>query len=226
MRAPELPRLNPAHLRTDGLAGPAVRQAARQYVQDGEPLATFLTDLEVAFQALDLPPPSTAVVKQASIAWADEFLGGLEGLACRDPLTGMSSAEHARVHLRSLYRALGALDDGQAAELHALVVVSLIEANPRTQTDPLDVAFHDSLRLATVADLIRTIFGHCEVVTALDPGRVLAVVSRDAELDDHADALAWHLRRRLPVSSAPRVLVEEMPPAEDQAIALLDALTA
>lgn len=222
MRAPEHSRLDPAHLRTPGLVGPAVREAARQYVRDGEPLATFLADLEVAYQVLALPPPSTDLVKQASIAWADEFLGGLEGIACRDPLTGMSSAEHARVHLRSLYRAL----DEHSVELHALVVVSLFEARPRRRADPLEEAFRDSLRLATIADTIRTTFDRCEVIASLDAGRVVAVVNRDELLDHHADELAWHLRRRLPVSSAPRVLVEAMPPAEDQAIALLDALTA
>ncbi|RNL78441.1 hypothetical protein [Nocardioides marmorisolisilvae] len=225
MRATDRTQHTPLALPSSGLAGPAVREAARQYVRDGEPLATFLGDLEVAYQVLNLPPPSLDLVKQASIAWADEFLGKLDGLACEDPLTGMSSAQHARVHLQSLYRSCA--DRGEHPDdAHALVIVSLVEACPTPEADVLEAAFHQSLRLATISDTLRSTFARCDVVAALDHGRVLAVVSRDDSLAHRADELAWLLRRRLPVSSAPRVLVEPMPVAADQALALLDDLNA
>ena len=225
MRATHRPQQpNLIHLPDHGLAGPAVREAARQYVRDGEPLATFLADLEFAYQVLNLPPPGTELVKQASIAWADEFLGEIDGIACADPLTGMATTEHARKHLRSLYRAHA--EDRTVLDAHALVIVSLFESHPRPVTDVLEAAFQQSLRLATVADTLRSTFERCDVVTALDYGRVLAVVARDEFLQNRADELAWLLRRRLPVSSAPRVLVESMPVAEDEAVALLDDLGA
>lgn len=225
MPAPDRPQPTRFALPEIAQAGPAVREAARQYVRDGEPLATFLADLEVAYQVLDLPPPSTELVKQASIAWADEFLGEVDGLAREDPLTGMSSAEHARMHLQSLYRSTGERPQS-AVDTHALVVVSLFEAHPRPATDVLEAAFHQSLRLATVADTIRATFERCDVIAALDHGRVVAVVSRDELVMHRADEVAWLLRRRLPVSSAPRVLVEMLPPTEHRALALLGELGA
>jgi hypothetical protein len=234
MPAPRIPEQTRSTLPENGLAGPALSEAARRYVRDGEPLSTFLADLEVAYQVLDLPPPSTALVKQASIAWADEFVGELGGIACEDPLTGMSSPEHARVHLSSLYRGVapasadpaGADPASAGPEGHALVVVSLVETCAPRETDVLEAAFRQSLRLATVAETVRTTFHRCDVITALDHGRVVAVVSQGEALVQQAEELAWLLRRRLPVSSAPRVLIETMPPTEHQAIALLDALSA
>jgi hypothetical protein len=133
------------------------------------------------------------------------------------------------VHLSSLYRAAAAAGTSPSSagpEGHALVVVSLVETCAPRETDVLEAAFQQSLRLATVAETVRTTFHRCEVVTALDHGRVVAVVSQDEALVQQADELAWLLRRRLPVSSAPRVLIETMPPTEHQAIALLDALSA
>jgi len=226
MRATDRPQQNPLHLPDSGLPGPAVREAARQYVRDGEPLATFLTDLEVAYQVLNLPPPNAELVKQASIAWADEFLGEFEGVAREDPLTGMSSAEHARAHLRTLYRAGGGDCTRELLDDRALLIVSLFESNPRPKIDVLEAAFDQSLRLATVADTIRTTFDCCDVVAALDHGRVLAVVGCDEFVENRTDELAWLLRRRLPVSSAPRVRVEPMPADVEQAVAFLDDLTA
>lgn len=208
-----------------GTSGPALRAAARQYVGDGEALATFLDDLEFAHQALDLPPPSIDVVKAASLAWADEILGKLEGIACEDPLTGMSSAAHARVHLKALYRASDARAGADVLSAYRLVVVSMFESDPDpSRSHPLEAAFDQSLRLATVAEAVRLTFRRCDVVAPLQPGRVLAVVGREDGPDDRADELACLLRRRLPISCAPRVLVEPMPASEEGALALLETL--
>lgn len=215
------PLLHPA----GSLTGAAIRDAARDYVVAGEPLTTFLGDLEAAFEVLELPPPSTEVVKLASIAWADEFLGTLEDLACADPLTGMSSAEHARAHLRTLYRAGDEQYVAEVLDTRALVIVSVFQAYPQPRSDALETAFEESLRLATIAETIRTTFERCDVVAALDYGRVLAVIARDELLHQRTDELAWVLRRRLPVSSAPRVLVDSMPDCENSACALLDDLS-
>lgn len=227
MPATESPDPSPLRLPGDVTnTGSALQEAARKYVGDGESLGTFLADLEVAYQALNHQPPSTEVVKQASIAWADEFLGRLDGIACEDPLTGMSSPEHARVHLRTLYRTGDAGRTMRVLDAHALVIVSLIDSDPTPKRDVLEATFDLSLRLATVGEAIRSSFERCDVVASLDCGRVLAVVGRDEFLQNRAEELAWLLRRRLPVSSAPRVLVEPMPASETSACALLDDLTA
>ena len=201
--------------------GPAMREAARRYVRDGEPLAAFLADLEVAYRVLDLPPPGTEVVKEASIAWADEFLSKLDPVTCEDPLTGMSGPEHARAYLSASARS----EEGSCAAppgVHAVVVVVLAEPEVvAPSADELEATFERSLQLATVGETIRATFERCDVVSALGPRRVLAVVGRDQYLENRADELDWLLRRRLPVSSAPQVLVLPMPDDEDQTDALL-----
>ena len=214
-------------LPSSGLSGSAIREAARQYVADGEALATFLADLEVAHQALHLPSPGKELVKAASLAWADEILAKLDDVACENPLTGMSSAEHARIHLRTLYQTGDAERTTRVLDAHALVIVSLFESDPAApKACELEAAFDQSLRLATVGETIRATFERCDVLATMQPGRVLAVVSRDQFLENRAEELAWLLRRRLPISSAPRVHVDTMPPTEDAACALLDDLTA
>lgn len=208
-------------------SGSALREAARQYVVDGEPLATFLGDLELAHELLKLPPPSTDVVKAASLAWADEFLGRLDGVACENPLTGMSTGEHALVHLRTLYRTGDTARTARVLAGHALVIVSLFHLDPATpKAHDLETAFDESLKLATVAETIRATFERCDVIAALEGGRVLALVERDEFVENRVDELSWLLRRRLPISSVPRVLVEPMPETEEGACALLDELTA
>lgn len=202
--------------------GPAMREAARRYVRDAEPLAAFLADLEVAYRVLDLPPPSTETVKEASIAWADEFLRKLDGVTCEDPLTGMSGPEHARAYLSALVRTEQERCTDPPLQTHAVVSVVLAEPEAAVQDEnELETAFDRSLQLATVGETIRATFERCDVVSALGPRRVLAVVGRDQFLDNRAEELDWLLRRRLPVSSAPRVQVRSMPRDEDQTDALL-----
>jgi len=204
-----------------GLSAPAIRDAARQYVADGESLATFLADLEIAHRALGVPPPSAESVKRASLAWSDEILATLNGVACEDPLTGLSTLEHARLHFRALYR----LDEpglpSRVMDQFAVVLVSLLEVD-RAPADELTRAFDRALRLATVGELIRAAYDRCVVLAELPHGRVLAVVSADGP--ESADQLARSLRRRLPISSAPRVLVEPLPATGEHADALLDRL--
>jgi hypothetical protein len=207
---------------TGGTPGPAMREAARQYVRDGEPLATFLTDLEVAYQAMDQPPPGTEVIKEASIAWADEFLARLDGVAFEDPLTGLSGPEHARVHLGGFYRVDDPEGRQESLETNAIVVVTLAE--PCSPVTELDAAFDQSLQLATVGETIRATFECCDLICALGRRRVLAVVGHDLFLNNRAEELDWLLRRRLPISSAPQVLVRPMPEDEERAGALLDDL--
>jgi len=204
--------------------GPAMREAARRYVRDGEPLAAFLADIEVAHRVLDLPPPTTEIVKEASIAWADEFIGKLDGTACEDPLTGMSGPENARAYLTALARTDEQCPGRPAS--HAVVVVTLAESEGTAPTSSdLEAAFDRSLQLATVAETLRAVFERCDVVSALGPRRVLAVVGNDPLLRNRADELDWLLRRRLPVSSAPEVRVEQVPEDERQTNAFLEDLT-
>jgi hypothetical protein len=194
----------------------AIQEAARRYVADGEPLDAFLGDLEFAFHVLDLAPPSREVVKEASLAWADEILDTLASVACQNPLTGLSTLEHARDHVRALPRALTD---------YAVVVVSLLASDqPDARRDVLDEAFDQSLRLAVVGETIRSTFEGCDVVASRSQGRVLAIVRAHELLPERADELACQLRRRLPVRSAPRVLVEPLPPTEHLVLELLDDL--
>lgn len=204
----------------------AIRSAARLYVRDGESLETFLEDLEAAHDALGLPPASTEMVKEASIAWADESLAVFDGEAFEDPLTGLATPGYARSRLRALYRTRPGRPDTTVPGAHAVIIVTLIESDPgSTQKLPIDAAFDQSLRLATVAETIRATFDRCEVVTALGNGRTLAVVARDQYLTNRIDELSWLLRRRLPVRCAPRVLAESLPETETDAYLMLDELS-
>lgn len=198
--------------------GPAttIREAARRYVADGEPLDAFLDDLEFAYYLLDLAPPSPEVVREASLAWADEILGILDRVACHNPLTGLSTLEHARRHLQVL---------GQGLTEHAVVVVSLLgAASSGGRRDLLEAAFEESLRLAVVGETVRSIFEQCDLLVSLPHGRVLAVVRAGSSLEEQADTLARQLRRSLPISSAPRVRVTAMPPTEALVLELLEEL--
>lgn len=206
-----VPALDPAGSIVDACA-----VVGRDLAQDGVSLAETLDGLRTTFRLVCGGDPGYAALQAISVAWAEAVLGYLHQLSCEDPLTGLASLAHVRSRVSELYR--GQLRDHLVVrERHALVVVAVpVQGSARGSGSALLV---ESLEAGRVGAIARTVFSGAETIGHLAPGRVVALVARDALL-----ARRTTLLRRL-LDGPVRVWIEGLPDSDAAAAQLLDELT-
>ena len=208
-------------------------EVGRDQATDGVPLDQIFDDLEKTCLAVGAGPPSYDVVRALSLAWNEVSLQYLHGLSCEDPLTGLASLPHLRSRIDELYRAAERGGDYPSSD-YALVIVELgarASAGRRSPTgsaaESVSARFSTVLRMAEVAEALRTVFSGGETLGRIAGHRVAALVPRDAALGASVEAL-----RQLLVSwaggdtvrEAPRVWIESLPSGGELTSALLDEL--
>jgi len=162
---------------------PACAVAGRALAWDGVSLGEALSGLRATYAALGGaggPGPDFAALEALAVAWSEATLEFLHDVSCEDPLTGLASLPHLRTRLAELYRE--AERTGRSLRTtHALVVVDVGGgAGGGAPTD----GFSRALRLAAVADAMRTVFPGEETLARVGANRVVALVRRTAELGE------------------------------------------
>ncbi|WP_148574673.1 hypothetical protein [Nocardioides caldifontis] len=154
--------------------------AGRALAWDGASLGEALSGLRETWEALGGAAPDFAAVEALSVAWSEATLEFLHDVSCEDPLTGLASLPHLRTRLSEVYREAERLGTS-VRRTHALVVVQVGgSAGGDVPTD----GFTRALRLAALADALRTVFAGEEVIAGGGAGRVVALVRRTPELGE------------------------------------------
>jgi hypothetical protein len=181
---------------------------------DGSPIQEVLDLVERAFDG----EPRYASVRAACVGWAEGALGRAHEAGCEDPLTSLSTVPHLHSRLGDVYRA-AAVEEQRAGAEHVLVVVEPTGRRPRSGLEA-------SLEALEVGQVLRTVFPGGETVARVGPARFAVLTVRE-RADATTLALVGVLLGRTPAgASAPRLWVEELPPAADDLPGLLQALGA
>ena len=200
-----------------GEPGPAVLDACLyaglELGRDGVPLDDALDGLRRTCLRVTDRDPSYPVLRAVASGWSEATLGYLHQLTCEDPLTGLASLPHLRSRISELYRDQG-ISGRPVRETHALVVVDTVDPGD------LDV-FAAALRIARLAETVRTVFSGGETLGRVGRERIAVLIRRDERLPRRLGLLRNLLSGVLP---APRVWVESLPGDDDAAAALLDEL--
>ena len=154
--------------------------AGRALAWDGASLGEALSGLRETWEALGDAAPDFTAVEALSVAWSEATLEFLHDVSCEDPLTGLASLPHLRTRLAEVYREAERTGTS-VRRSHALVVVQVGgSAGGDAPTDNFTMA----LRLAALADALRTVFAGEEVIARAASGRVVALVRRTPELGE------------------------------------------
>lgn len=194
--------------------------AGRALAWDGVSLGEALSGLRDTCAAVGVAAQEVAAVEALSVAWSEATLEFLHDVSCEDPLTGLASLPHLRTRLAELYREAEA--SGSSVRLtHALVVVD-IGGDIGASVPPAD-AFTGALRLAAVADGLRTVFTGGETIARASGRRVLALVNRSPELGESV-AIATGILDDVGLGGA-RLWIEGLPEHPSLAGRVLNDLT-
>lgn len=184
----------------------ACAEVGRALARDGASLGEALSGLCATYEAVAQASPDFQAVEAMSVAWSDVTLDFLHEVTCEDPLTGLATIPHLRTRLTEVYRDAARTGIGVAVS-HALLVVDLsagtVPAGPHA-------AFSRALRLAGVADVVRTAFAGEETIARAGSDRVVALVRRTPLLGQGV-AVTRELLTDLEPSAQPRVWVEGLP---------------
>lgn len=195
----------------------AAAATGRTLALDGASLGEALSGLRATYDVLGDASPGFEVIEALCVAWSEATLDFLHELSCEDPLTGLASLAHLRTRLAEVYREAERCGE-DVARSHALAVVQL----PRTRRDS-DAPFGRALRMAAVAEAIRTVFPGEETIGRAGPLRAVCLVRRDAGLAA-ALSLLRELLADLGVGTGARVWIEGLPAAPDLGVRLLSEL--
>ncbi len=192
--------------------------------EEGLGLAELLDHLEQVIRRSGAGGPAFDAARAAAVAWSEASLRYQHGMACEDPLTGLSSIPHLRSVLAALYREAERADRSVADD-YALVVVEIADRSPETD------CFEHAFRLVEMAAAIREVYSGGEVLTGLTNRRVCALVPRDHAVGERRAVLASHLyrwsRRSPSAAGAPvqtRIWIEGLPAHSEAGVLLLDEL--
>ena len=199
---------------------PACAEVGRALAADGASLGEALSGLSVTYRVLGAGSPPFAATEAFSVAWSEVTLEFLHEVTCEDPLTGLSSVPHLRTRLAEVYREAERRGDS-VRQTHALLVTEL---QPQAAPGP-PVAFTRALRLAGVAEVLRSAFSGEETIAHAGRDRVVALVPRSAELGTSV-ALTRDLLTDLHPDCTTRIWVEGLPGRDDLALRLLGELCA
>lgn len=221
-------------LLTNGDVGAAATETGRDLAADGVPLDEVFADLEAAYDAAGMAEPDYEAVRALCQAWTEVSLRYLHGLSCDDPLSGLASLPHLRSRLDEIYREAEWRGAPISTE-RALVVVEAYRAGTRADDGSVGLGgdhsvarrFGSALRMAEVADALRTVFSGGETVARVGVHRAVAVVRRHPDLAAQVESLRQFLRSRSaarPDAGEQRVWIEGLPASHDSASMLLDEL--
>jgi hypothetical protein len=222
-------------LLTNGDVGAAAIEIGRDLAADGVPLDEVFTDLDAAYAAVGGAEPDYEAVRVLCLAWTEVSLRYLHGQSCDDPLTGLASLPHLRSRLDEVYRDAERRGARISTE-RALVVVEahreVIRADdgsvaPRSVDESVAQRFGSALRMAEVADALRTAFSGGETFARAGVHRAVALVRRHPDLAAQVESLRQLLKSRSaarPDGGEQRVWIEGLPGSHDSASVLLDEL--
>lgn len=196
----------------------ACAEVGRSLAQDGASLGEALSGLRATYLALGAGSPPFSATEAMSVAWSEVTLEFLHEVTCEDPLTGLSSVPHLRTRLTEVYREADRTGDS-VRHTHALVVTELA---PPTTPDGVPPAFARALRLAGVADVLRSAFSG-DSISRAGKDRVVALVPREGDLGARV-ALTRDLLADLEPACRARIWVEGLPGRDDLALRLLGEL--
>jgi GGDEF domain-containing protein len=185
---------------------------------DGASLAEALSGLAETFTALGGAVPDFAATEALSVAWSEATLEFLHDLSCEDPLTGLASFSHLRTRVAELYRE-AERSGVPITTTHALVVVDVVGAPAEGAGAP----FTRALRLAAVAEALRTLFSGEETIARAGSDRILVLVRRAPELGETL-GIARDLFSDLDLPDQPRTWIEGLPGHPDLGVRLLSEL--
>jgi hypothetical protein len=192
--------------------------AGRALAWDGASLGEALSGLRETWEALGGAAPDFAAVEALSVAWSEATLEFLHDVSCEDPLTGLASLPHLRTRLAEVYRE-AERGGTSIRRTHALVVVQVGgSAGGDVPTD----GFTRALRLAALADALRTVFAGEEVIARAASDRVVALVRRNPELGETL-SLTRIMLEDLGIAGA-RLWVEGLPDGVDAGVRALSEL--
>lgn len=190
---------------------------------DGSPLHEVLDLVEQAFHGA----PRHATVRAACLGWAEQVTALVHDVGCEDPLTSLATVQHLHSRLGDVYRA-AVVEERRAGAEHVLVVVE-------PTTDRSRTGLETSLEALEVGQVLRSVFPGDETVARVAPRRFAVLTVRERAdpttlalvgvLLGRTSAGAGTAARRT-VRRAPRLWVEELPPAASDLPALLQGLTA
>jgi hypothetical protein len=199
----------------------ACAEIGRAMARDGVSLGEALSGLSSTYAAMGVEHPQFDAVEALSVAWSEATLDFLHEVTCEDPLTGLASIPHLGTRLDEVYREAGR--NGSAVrQTHGLLVVDM-SATP-VHVGP-DAAFSRALRLAGVAELLRSAFPGEETIARAGSDRVIALVRRSPALG-LAVSLTREMLEDLDPAVDARVWVEGLPGRVDRAAPLLRDLCA
>ena len=215
--------------------------AGRVLAGDGASLGEALSGLKETYTALGGAMPDFTAVEALSVAWSEATLDFLQDVSCDDPLTGLASMAHLRTRLAELYRE-AERSGTSVRDGYALVVIETKASRqgarpegstthtgweardastpPSGGTDP----FTRALRLAAVADTVRTVFSGEETIARLGVDRLTALVRRGSDLGETVAMLRMMLDD-LDLSQDTRMWIEGLPGHPDSGVRLLGELS-
>ena len=191
----------------------ACLDAGLELGRDGVPLDDALDGLRQTCLTVTGRDPSYQVLRAVATGWSEATLGYLHQLTCEDPLTGLASLPHLRSRISEVYRDQR-IGGRPVRESHALVVVDTVDPGD------LDV-FAAALRIARLAETVRTVFAGGETLGRVGRERMAVLIRRDERLPRRLGLVRSLLSGVAPL---PRVWVESLPGDDDAAAALLDEL--
>jgi hypothetical protein len=217
-------------LLSGGSSVPACAEVGRALARDGASLGEALSWLSTTYEVLGAGSPTFAAAEALSVAWSELTLDFLHEVTCEDPLTGLSSVPHLRTRLTEVYRE--AERRGHSVRTtHALLVAEVAPpadpapAGAGRAPDAEASPFTRALRLAGVADVLRSAFCGEETIARAGQHRVVALVPRSDKLG-RSVALTRELLCDLEPACQPRIWVEGLPGRDDLALRLLGDLCA
>ncbi|HET6561224.1 MAG TPA: hypothetical protein VFG72_05060 [Marmoricola sp.] len=190
----------------------------RAAARDGASLAEALTSLAATYTALGGAVPGFSAVEALSVAWSEATLEFLHDLSCEDPLTGLASFSHLRTRVAELYRE-AERSGVPITGTHALVVVDVVGAPAEGAGAP----FTRALRLAAVAEALRTLFSGEETIARARRDRILVLARRGPELGETLE-IGRELFRDLELPDLPRTWIEGLPAHPGLGVRLLSEL--
>jgi hypothetical protein len=178
----------------------------------GVGIGETLDDLGALFAVLGWADPPQGLVRCLAEGWVDSGLIDFAAATCEDPLTGMTTPAYLRSRLTEMYRE-AAQSGTPVGETHCLVMVELSPAAP---------AWRRLARAIVVGHDLRAVFSGGETLTLIGTGRAAALVPIRRQLE----LQSVRLRRALTGERDALIWIERLPPGQEEAMALLDALAA